>query len=231
LALDHRFGLGAKLHVVQNGYDPEALADIKPCYFGHFAIVYTGYFYPPKRVISPVMAALKRLNETPHGKSAAWHFHYYGGHEDHVREEARRFNVTERVVLHGRVPRLEALSAVRGAGVAVVITSVAEENTIEDQGVVTAKVYEALGLKTPVLLIAPSGSDAISIVEGTGLARSFTGNDTHGIASFLSDVMLGRVLEPQDLEALAWTNIAKKLDTVLRKVVANAICNKSGDLT
>jgi glycosyltransferase involved in cell wall biosynthesis len=76
LALDRRFNLGKKLHVVANGFDPEELADVEPYDFGHFAIVYAGGFYPPKRVISPVMAALRLVKETL--VSTEWYFHYYG---------------------------------------------------------------------------------------------------------------------------------------------------------
>ena len=109
--MDRSFQLGSKLHVITNGYDPVELAGIKPYDFGHRAIVYTGNFYPPKRVISPILAALKRVNETMHGKDVPWLFHYYGGQGNHVREEAERFGVMEQVVLHGNVPRAEALGA------------------------------------------------------------------------------------------------------------------------
>src|SRR4030095_8851726 len=119
-ALAQRFDLGPKAHVITNGYDPEELAFVEPYNFGHFAIVYTGAFYPPKRVITPVMTALKRLKETATDGSAEWYFHYFGGGEAHVRDEADRFGVMDRVVLHGTVSRTEALAAVRGASVAVV---------------------------------------------------------------------------------------------------------------
>jgi glycosyltransferase involved in cell wall biosynthesis len=220
LAMDDRFNIGPKLHVVTNGYDPEELTGVQPHDFGHFAIVYTGSFYPPKRVVSPVMAALKRLKETVDSKAPEWYFHYFGGGVNHVREEAQRSGVMGRVVLHGSVPRAEALSAVRGAGVAVVITSVTNSTTMEDNGIMTGKIFEALGLGTPILLVAPSGSDAKSIAETTELVQSFTGDEVEGMASFLKDMMLGRVLQPKDVDAYSWTSIARKLDTVLRKAVS-----------
>jgi glycosyltransferase involved in cell wall biosynthesis len=220
LALDHHFGLGSKLHVITNGYEPEGLTDVKPDNFGHFAIVYTGTFYPPKRVISPVMAALKRLKETMHGGgSTMWYFHYYGEQAQHVREEAERFGVIDRVILHGRVPRAEALSAVRGANVAVVITSVTDEATLAERGIVTGKIFDALGLHTPILLIAPPGSDAEVIAQTTGLARSFPGSDIDGIVGFLQAALAGQDLEPQHLEAYAWPYLAKRLDAVLRSAI------------
>src|SRR4030095_10196906 len=97
-ALAQRFDLGPKTHVITNGYDPEELADVEPYNFGHFAIVYTGSFYPPKLVITPSMAALKRLKETTNTYNAEWYFHYYGDGdgEAHVREEANRFGLMDR---------------------------------------------------------------------------------------------------------------------------------------
>jgi glycosyltransferase involved in cell wall biosynthesis len=224
LALDQRFGIGSKLQVVTNGYDPEELARVEPHDFGHFAIVYTGLFHPPKRVISPVMGALKCLKEHS-DRTSQWYFHYYGSHdhEDHVRAEAHRFDVMDRVVLHGQVPRAEALSAVRGAGVAVVIITVAEKGTLADRGMVTGKLYEALGLNAPILLIAPSGSDAAEIIAGVGAHACFSGSDADGICRFLQDLMRGNIHRCPSIapRAYAWPELAGQLDKLLRACLAH----------
>ena len=220
VALDRCFGVGAKLHVVPNGYDSGEMAAITPYDFGHCAIVYTGIFYPPKRIISPFLAALKRLKEALNEKSNGWYFHYYGTDETHVREQADRFGLNDRIVLHGRVPRCEALSAVKGASLAVVVTSVDEQGTLEDKGIVTGKIFDAIGVGTPVLLIAPTGSDATSITEATGLVKSFTGTDIQGMASFLKDVVCGQAPKPENIEVCSWTTLSKNLDAVLRKAIS-----------
>jgi glycosyltransferase involved in cell wall biosynthesis len=219
-ALAQRFDVGAKTHVVTNGYDPEKLADVERYDFGHFAIVYTGSFYPPKRVITPVMAALKRFRETANDHNTEWYFHYYGDWGAHVHEEADRFGVMDRVVLHGRVSQTEALSAVRGAGVAVVITSVFEAVSVEDKGIVTAKVFEALGLGTPILLIAPSGSDAREILDETDIGRSFSGTDIDGIVGFLLNSPCTRHKTSNCGNKYSWPTLSVKLDTILRSVLA-----------
>ena len=215
-ALDSRFDLGPRLHVITNGYDPEELANIAPYDFGHSAFVYAGSFFPPVRGISPVMTALKHLRETMNG-SGEWYFHYYGRQENYVRQEAKQFGVMDRVVLHGNVPRVEVLSALRGARAAVVIMSVDDADTMEKKGWVPAKAFEILGLRTPILLVAPPGSDIETIVETTGLARRFTGSHINGMAMFLADAICGSVPELKDIEAYAWTSIAERLDTVLRE--------------
>jgi glycosyltransferase involved in cell wall biosynthesis len=217
--MDEEFGVGQKLYVVPNGYDPEELAEVEPHDFGHFAIVYTGVFYPPARVISPIMAALKRMKALTNGKGTQWHFHYYGPHESHVRDEAERYDVRERVELHGSVPRAHALSAVRGAGAAVIITSIAEKASIEENGIMTGKVYEALGLGARVLSIAPPGSDIRTIDETSGTARTFTGNEIEGIASFLQEAMSESTVKTPGRDLYSWVQIVQKLDNVLRLTV------------
>jgi glycosyltransferase involved in cell wall biosynthesis len=217
VALEHQFHLGAKLHVVTNGFDPEELASVKPHPFDHFAIVYTGEFYPPKRIIDPVVKALQQLKVV--GARETWRFHYYGGAGAHVQEAAERFGVRNRVVLHGNVARAEALSAVRGAGIAVVITSVAEESSVEDRGILTGKLFESLGLRTPTLVVAPRGSDVESVTQTTGLARRFIGNDATGIASFFAEVMAGQRPVEKNPDVYAWTTVIQRMDAILRSVL------------
>jgi glycosyltransferase involved in cell wall biosynthesis len=207
----------SRRYVVTNGYDPDEMAEVRPYEFGHFAIVYTGTFYRPKRVITPVMQALAHLRDMRISRTNHWRFHYYGDYGDHVREEGQRYNIEERVVIHGRVSRSEALSAVRGAGVAVVITSVLEELADQDGGIVTGKLFEPIGMKVPALVIGPSGSDVEKIVKTAGRARQVPASNIEGIASFLEEIMRGQIPLSNRPEIYAWPNIIKRLDTVLRE--------------
>jgi glycosyltransferase involved in cell wall biosynthesis len=218
-AMDCRFGVGPKLHVVTNGYDPEEFAEVQPYEFGHPAIVYAGMFYPPKRVISPIMAALQRLKTMPNESENEWFFHYYGDQGDHVRDEAKRYSVEQFVIVHGQVPRAEVLSAVRGARISLVITSISEEDGLAERGIVPGKLFENLGLGTPILLIAPPHSDVGVILASTGGGRRFSGRDIDGIASFLWESIHGQAPQSKDRKAYTWANIASKLDLILRKAM------------
>jgi glycosyltransferase involved in cell wall biosynthesis len=220
VALDRGYGVGAKVHVVTNGYDSGEMASIKPYDFGHCAIVYTGNFYPPKRVISPFLVALQRLKESLKENRIRWYFHYYGVGENHVREQAERLGLNDRIVLHGTVSRGEALSAVKGASLAVVIGSIHEQGSLEEKGMVPGKIFEAIGVGTPVLLITPNGSDATALTAPTGLVKSFTGTDIQGMTLFLKDVIHGHAPNANNVEVVSWKTIAKSLDTVLRNAVA-----------
>lgn len=218
-ALRDRFGAGSKVHVLTNGYDAEELATVRPRDFGHFALVYTGRFYPPKSVATPILQALSRLASHPRAGGLPWAFHYFGRHGGHVRGEARRLGVEGRVVVHGEVGRGEALSAVRGAGMAVVVTSVARDGSREERGVVTGKVFEAIGLRRPILAIAPAGSDLESVLSTAGLGRRFSAEQVDRIAEYLAEAIAGRVLAPREPEAFDWARLAPRLDRLLRSVL------------
>src|SRR5262249_48952627 len=147
-----RFGMPRAFHVITNGFDPEEVAKIPRHDFGHFAIVYTGAFYPPKSTVAPLMAALGQVDKLDRQKRD-WAFHYYGQQGDYVRRIAQQSCMEHRVVIHGSVMRREALAAVRGANIAVVITSVSAQGSLQDNGVVTGKVFEAIGVGAPILAI------------------------------------------------------------------------------
>src|SRR5688572_6951098 len=100
----------SKAHVITNGFDPEEMASVRRHEFGHSAIVYTGSFSPPWIVIAPIMKALRRLLDESFRPTTDWRFHYYGPQGDYVQKEAMRFGVMEKVVVHGLVPRIEALA-------------------------------------------------------------------------------------------------------------------------
>jgi glycosyltransferase involved in cell wall biosynthesis len=222
-AITEAFGIGRKMHVVPNGFDPEDLQGVAAHDFGHFAIVYTGIFYPPRRTVAPLMAALKRLLDCGQALPP-WRFHYYGTQDTYVRDAARQAGVESQVMIHGQVERQQVLSAIKGAGVAAVVTSVAETATLEDRGILTGKIFEPIGLGTTTLLIAPPGSDAETIIEAAGNGRRCTANDVDGMVNFLCDATRGIVPPARDPAAYAWPNIATRLDRILTQAVTEERC-------
>jgi len=219
-SLREQFGLPNPVYVVTNGFDPEELSRIPKNEFGHFAIVYAGVFYPPKRGVEPLMAALHRLHS--HAPTTRWAFHYYGYQGDYVSGAAQAFDIAHRVVLHGSVARADALSAVKGANLAVVISSVYEQGSLQDRGIVTGKVFDAIGVGTPLLVIAPSLSDLEDVVALTGRGKRFAGTEIDRIAGFLRDAMNGDIPRASNPDPFNWANIGVKLDGVLREVVDGA---------
>lgn len=212
-ALRTSFDLGDRVHVLTNGYDPEELGSVVPMEFDDAAIVYTGDFYPPLRVIDPVFAALKPLmNEAV----PPWTFHYFGADTERVSDAARRFGIEERVRMHGRVVRRVALEAVKGAAASVVIASVGDGSQPQEKAIMTSKIFESFGLGTPALVIAPDGSDVAAAVNRAGLSVHCRGNDVAGMTAQLRRFIGGERIPARDIDAFAWPSIARSLDTILR---------------
>jgi glycosyltransferase involved in cell wall biosynthesis len=208
--------------VVSNGYDPEGLQGIQPTSVPGFAVVYTGNFYTGQREIDPVVQAVKQAAERMPKGAPRIRLHYYGTGDAHVRDAARRHGAGDLVECHGRVSRAEALSAVRGAGMVVVITSMKERTTGVENGIVTGKLFEPLGMGVPILLVAPKGSDAAAIVEESGAGRSFCATEIGEMAQWLASCAgrtSGYRYEPPP--AYSWPVLAQRLDEYLLPIAAD----------
>jgi hypothetical protein len=213
-----RMGAGDKVHLIPNGYNAADLAGVRPLSYGEFAIAYAGTFYLPERTITPVFEALALLDRQQPALPM-WRFHYFGPHGAHVVATARECGLNpDRVVCHGSVSRPEALAAVAGANLVTVVTTIAREGTEAERGVVTGKIFEAIGLRRPMLVIAPENSDVEGVLRISGLGRVFSGPDTGLIAQFISEVMVGSVPPAASPERYEWASIGLTLSDLLRSV-------------
>jgi hypothetical protein len=114
------------------------------------------------------------------------------------------------------------LAALAGGDVSVVITSVSESGSLEDLGVVPGKIFEAIGLRKPLLAIAPPGSDLETILTTSGLGERFSGTEIEPMAKFLADLVNGRAVAVSAPEEYSWPEIGEMVHDVLRGVVAGS---------
>jgi hypothetical protein len=85
---------------------------------------------------------------------------------------------------------------------------------------VTGKVFEAIGLGTPLLVIAPEGSDLEGVLSLTRLGERFAGTDIEGMAEFLQNAINEGITCDFRAEPFNWANIVEQLDGVLRRAAA-----------
>ena len=88
-----------------------------------------------------------------------------------------------------------------------------------EQGIVTGKIFEAVGLGTPILLIAPTGSDAEDIVAATGAGACFCGTDTAEIARFLVASLSRPVAVAAKTNRFNWRVLAEEMDQILENSI------------
>lgn len=217
-----------KACVVTNGFDPADFTGIARSPGDRPTIVYAGRFYPPESTPTPILAALQRLQRE---RAEGPQFHYFGPHNDLVAAEAERLGVLPAVTLHGMAERPVVLKAIKQACAAVVITTIRATGTLADQGIVTAKLFEPLGLRTPVLLIAPQQSDARMILEDANGGRAFTGDDVDGIAAFLARVCKGQErFSFARVDRYSWGAIGNRLSRTLEGVGSTPMSQTVCDL-
>jgi glycosyltransferase involved in cell wall biosynthesis len=219
--LQRRFNLPARPCIVTNGFDSDDFRDLQPKEFDDFAVVYAGNFYPPKRVIDPVIGAIRLANEGAAAGQRAIRLHYYGRDAGHVQEAAQAQRATECVVIHGFVPRQEVLAAMKGAGAAAVITSVESKASAADDSILTGKLFEAIGTGAPILLVAPTGTEVARVVERPGAGRAFSGSQIQPMADWLRKLAHGKSpVAARELSEYSWPQLALQADAFLRQLLA-----------
>lgn len=207
------------LTIISNGYDPAEFEGVAAARFDEFAIVYTGTFNSPGRDLAPFMQALGELRRRRPDRD--WRFHYYGDSGDYVRHVAERFQLGDRTAVHGRVPRHEALAAVRGAGATLIITSTSASPSLLERGVLTGKVFEAIGLGAPIVAITPPASDLDHILETVGRGKAFRASEIPAIVAYLDELLLGNAPPAMDPLAYSWPQLVHRLDRVLRSATGD----------
>lgn len=216
-ALGTRYAMSAPIEVVTNGYDPERMDAVKAVRFDHNALIFAGRFFPPVRTADAIMRLLAELASKQKEDSPQWLFHYYGPNSEYIRSLASDYGVQQYVVDHGLVDREEALAATAGARASIVVTNITSDDSHAARSIVTGKLFEALGLGTPVLLIGDPSGDAARILGSAG--RCFRPDDIGGMESFVSGLTDGsRTRSP--VKAYSWPVLAEKLDLALRASIA-----------
>ena len=213
-SMEEMFGIGNKVHIIPNGYDIDEYAHIDATPFDHIAIVYAGQFIAPSSNPEPIIKAMTLLDND--NELAPWKFHYMGPSGNIVNDQIKQYGLENRYVYHGNVSREECLGNIKGASLAIVITSVKKEASLAEKGIITGKVFEPLALKIPILAIAPEGSDVECIVKDRGwMCRS---DEVNKIAKTMRSIIEQESkLEAND-ERYNWSNISAQLSKDLLKL-------------
>lgn len=217
--LDQEFHCGPKVHAIRNGIDTEALSTVEPRAFDELAVVYAGTLLPPLRTAKPLLDALAFIKRDSPAFYQRMRFHYYGPNAAHALKTAGECGVLDRVVCHGVVSKAEALAAMKGASVTCVVTSVKPEGSLAENGIMTGKLYEAIGLGCNVLLIAPRGGEAVRVLEDTRSGESFRGGQVREIASFICNCTATNRPEQRNLEAYEWDALGGKYAAMIESCV------------
>lgn len=164
-----------KLHVAANGFDPNDL----PTAAKHpefFEIAYAGTL-DERRDPRPFLEALRRLTLSAPGFTEAMRLRLMGNVSGWVSDAAVATAGQDHVSIDGLLPHREALARAARSAILLGITTRAEAGGVG----LTSKLFEYLGLRRPVLMLAPPGP-ARSLVEDLGAGQTADPDDVEGIA-------------------------------------------------
>ncbi|MEM9940045.1 MAG: glycosyltransferase [Planctomycetota bacterium] len=181
-----------------------------------FRMIYAGTFYPPLAIIDPIFAALAKLDSEKRITSQ-WKFDYFGTWWETVKNKAKEFKIESHVNVTPLVPRQQALEELANSDCLTVIVSVEGQSNDEVRGIVTAKLFDCLGLKKPILLIAPDG-EAADIVHQTDSGFICRGDQIDKIANSIQRIADGHSFEFQS-DAYSWNALGIKLDNLLKSAI------------
>ena len=204
-----------KFFVVTNGFERSRLETVPLERYSETSIVYTGSFYFPIRNIEPIFRALSLVKNID---KLEWKFHYYGKHSTHIKDIGEKFDLSSRIVDHGMVSKDEALEATKSADLFVVISSVSPETTNENKIMVTGKIFDALGAGTPILLIAPPGSDPEKIMGNRGVR--FSGDQIEEMAEYLRSVIKNGIERNTPAYEYEWSRLADRYNDIVQNLVS-----------
>jgi len=145
---------GKDVDVIENAYDPAEWDGVPDDAPSGFDLVFTGTMYGGKRSPDLLLRALARLREEGHPLAQAARVHFYGKNNEHMVLLAARHGLREGVIVHGMVPRTQALRAQRASAALLVFLSM-DPQTANETG---SKYLEYLGARRPMIVFGPENS-------------------------------------------------------------------------
>jgi hypothetical protein len=210
---------GRPVDVVPNGFDPHDYpADAVPS--PRFTLTYTGVWYPGKQDPSALLDAMCLLRERGIVTSENFRLRFVGRYAEQLGQLLDHRHLWDLVEVAPSVSHDEALRLqVESSALLFLLWS-----TDVGRGWHSAKLYEYLGARRPILAIGPAHSDAARLLERS--RGGIVAQDPRAIASILEKWIgefyglgsLSFVGDEDVIKEYEWANIVQKLGRILHDV-------------
>lgn len=171
-------GFMEKLMLIENGYDPIFVENLESIGGNGPVLLHAGSLYA-QRSPEPLFAALRALSTEAPALTTDWTLRLQGNVAPEYLHDAEATGV--RVQYDGFVSHRDALQAQQQADILLLFT----------EGMLTAKVYEYLAARRPILAIGPA-PDLDAFLQSWGAGRCYDPADTVGIRDALKTLMQHR---------------------------------------
>ena len=153
---------------IPNGFDPCEVNTAPGKLTDRFTITYTGNLYPRRQSPEPLFAALRDLITEGSMDAARVEVRFYGAEAGWVDKQAERYGLKDVVRQFGSVPRQIALDKQRESQLLLLL----KWNDAGQRGVYTAKVFEYLAARRPVLAVGGFPDVVDDLLDETGAGVS-----------------------------------------------------------
>lgn len=156
----------ARQQVIENGFDPDELAAIPPTPYDRFTLLYGGKLHGQFQDPRPTLAAIAELRRRRGVTAAQFQavFHVYGAAQPDLAGLATELGIADLVVAAPPVDPHTILAHMRGAH-ALLFVHWGGPNS---KGWFSAKIYDYLGARRPILCQGDPGHDVCRLIDSLG---------------------------------------------------------------
>ncbi len=174
-----------KVYVIKNGYDPDEV--VSAPLTSKFTITYTGRIYQEKQDPNPLLRAISEVVSCGEMNREHVDIRFVGSPEHLIEKEIKRLGLEDIVSLSPQVPRHIALEKQRESQVLLLLNW----DDPGEVGVHTAKIFEYLAARRPILAIGGPRSVVSELLEETGAGIHAQGHEhlKRVLMSFYEDYM------------------------------------------
>lgn len=168
-----------KFHIIPNGFDEDDYSNLAPRKFDRFTIAHTGSIYHQRSPIPLFKAIAEFIKKRPDARDK-FSLLLVGRIDTRFLKTAEELGISDIIQTESFSTHDIALSTQLGADVLLILS----------EGMMTAKIYEYLRAKKPVIAIAPDGELNNQIADW-GIGKGFTPDKISAIADFIGELYDG----------------------------------------
>lgn len=200
-------------HLIPNGYDPVEFAPVSPLPpDGKFHILHAGHLADNQNPAA-LWEALESLCSHSPEFAKKLQIDFYGSMHQRVSDDLSAHNLSKNVTFHGYLPHNQLIAAYKRAAVLLFVVPNCQHNT----GILTSKLFDYLGVRTPILGVGPSNGDAAAILKRTNAGRVFDYNNYESVADWLQQIIKDKLsLNHKHVEDYDRRNLTKTLADIIR---------------
>ncbi|MFO7895321.1 MAG: glycosyltransferase family 4 protein [Candidatus Cloacimonadales bacterium] len=195
----------AKAEIISNGYDPQDFAESVEKN-EKFTIAYFGLL-SPERQPDCLIAALNKLYV------AGWRdisLDFYGKVENRARLKAMA--QADFINFHPYLPHQAATRQMQSAHLLLLVIN----NVAENEGIITGKIFEYIGSKTPILAIGPESGEAADILADAAAGKMFDYQAVDSVAEYIKLIYQHKLQHATKAEKYGRKFLSGKLAKLLK---------------